>query len=121
MTESATTARVVAEYLQRRQIDLSTEAVARAEVLSLLIDRFGPIVEREVRLAPGEYVGLMVGSVAVSVRLRGEGVRQVAEQIERYAAFEQIGSFVVAARKALALRSVIGGKPVVPVALWGLT
>lgn len=90
------------------------------EALAEVLRRAGYGFEREVRLAPGDRIDLLVGDLGVEVKIKG-GPSGVAEQLDRYLTHERVaGLLLVTDRVQLArIAPSLRGKPFRVVTLLG--
>lgn len=103
----------VAAVLKRLLVNLSSEALAQADIETALRAHFlDRLVEREVRLSATDRVDFMVDGVAIEVKVRASAARGLVSQIGRYARHERVTSIVVATAKAATVPTIVGGKPV---------
>lgn len=94
MTDSLILARRIACRIERFRIDVSTEAAANRSIRDAL-ESDGIICEAEVRLTPKDRIDLLAGTVGIEVKVAGSR-RDVARQLERYAASDRIEALVLA-------------------------
>lgn len=113
----------VAEAIHRYRFRWHTEADLQAGLAGALTDA-GFTVEREVRLSAHDRVDLMVGTVAVEVKVakgRAAVANAVASQLARYAAHPEVSALVLVTTtvRHKAMPAVMNGKPVSVVVLQG--
>ncbi|MBY6055349.1 hypothetical protein [Leisingera daeponensis] len=98
MTEApADLAARIAFAIQGLRVNVTSESSAHDGVEAGL-RAAGFHVEREVRLSPRDRVDLMIGPVAVEVKVKkSQGRRQIFKQLQRYAEHERVGALVLAA------------------------
>jgi len=101
---------LVLERLRSVRADLSDEKRAQAGIAAALASLGAP-VEREVRLAPGDVIDILVGPLGIEVKLKGARKVAVWKQLERYARHERIGGLILASNLAMGLPDAVGGKP----------
>lgn len=113
------TARTVAEVLAPYRFRWAREDDLQRAIAGALAGAGLPL-EREVALTRRDRVDLLVGRVAVEVKIAGSA-RGVRRQLARYAGSPLVDEIVlVTARSAhTALAGVVGGKPVEVVSLAG--
>lgn len=103
-------ARRIVAICDRSQINVSTEGAAHI-ALSKALRAQGMEVEDEVLLNPKDRIDLLVGSVGVEVKIKGQR-RDIFRQLERYAASDRIAVLVlVTSTPWPATIREIGGKP----------
>ena len=101
----------VASLVRGFRIDLSNEKAAQAE-LHLGFEAAGLDVEREVRLAPGDIIDMMLPcGLGIEVKLRGAQKRRVFGQMVRYASHERVAGLLLISNMAMGLPPSINGKP----------
>lgn len=123
--------RQVIAALEGKRYPLATEKMLQAAMEIDLIRRFEidgqpcavnqGFVCRELPIVGGVIDFLVIdhpgpGATGIEVKIKGHA-RDIAKQIERYAAEPMLAGIVVASAKALRLPAEIGGKPVVVVDL----
>lgn len=101
--------------LIRRHYYTYASEVELHEQLALVIGRAGIPVRREARLTPRDRVDLLVGDIAIEVKVKGK--RVPLEQLERYAEHDAVGGLLLVTTRAATLPPTIGGKPAAVVSL----
>ena len=100
-----------------------TEEALHAQVRSALEDAgFFPI--HEARLAPRCRIDFLVEDLGIEIKKNRPNASRLKSQLERYAACEMIAQLLVITPRGVRLPKVIGGKPVVQIALealWGIS
>lgn len=66
---------------------------------------------REVHLGPRYIVDFMVRDIAIEVKIKGAR-RAIFRQLERYCAYDAVGSIILATNVPMGLPDTINGKPV---------
>lgn len=104
------TARDIVKFIQSRRWTLSDEKSLQASIAEQM-DAAGILYEREVRLAPGDIVDFMVGSIAVEVKIGGQR-RAIFRQCMRYCEHDRVSDLVLATNVAIGLPGTMVGKSV---------
>jgi len=105
------TARSVVAVLRAARVDLTNEKRAQADLAAALAAA-GHGCAREVRLAPGDIVDLMVDdAIAVEVKLNRARRAEIGRQLARYARHDRVAALVLATNRAVGLAASIEGKP----------
>lgn len=94
MSDPRVTARRIVAICQRSQIGVSTEGEAHYWLADAL-RRDGLQAETEVRLTTRDRIDIMVGNVAVEVKVQGSR-REIWRQLQRYADLPDIHAIVIA-------------------------
>jgi len=110
MTDPRLIARRIVAACERSRINVSTEDSAHLS-LSKALRAQGMVVEDEVRLSPKDRIDLLIGTVGVEVKIKGQR-RDIYHQLQRYAASDRIEALVLvtSAPWPATIRE-IGGKP----------
>lgn len=91
--------------------DLSDEKRAQAEVESALL-LAGIEHERECRLSHGDIVDFLVlGDIALEIKLKGARKKSVYQQLQRYASHETVRIIILMTNLSMGLPEEINGKP----------
>lgn len=103
-------ARRIVAACERSRINVSTEGAAHI-ALSKALRAQGMEVQDEVALSEKDRIDLLIGTVGVEVKIKGQR-REIFRQLERYAASERIEALVLvtSAPWPASIRE-IGGKP----------
>lgn len=99
------------------RVRLTTEKQTQSDLAHVFaVD--GTPAEREVRLAPGDIIDLIVrGRVGVEVKLKHARPADIVRQLERYATSPRIAGLLLATNRAMNLPGSMNGKPVRVVSL----
>lgn len=102
----------VVEVLRRSRILYATERDLQDAVEDALTGA-GLLVEREVPLSSYSRIDFVVGDVGIECKISGAW-RSVARQLERYAAFDRIGSLLLVTTRNLHsnVPLTMSGKPI---------
>ena len=101
----------VIDLVHRTTLSLSTEKATQADLHAALV-MAGIGAEREVRLAPGDIIDLLLPcGLGIEVKLRGAQKRRVFAQLVRYAGHERIRGLLLVTNLPMGLPPVIQGKP----------
>jgi hypothetical protein len=86
------------------------------EGITAVLERAGFSPQREVRLGAADRIDIMVGSIGIEVKIAGSATG-VFEQLQRYAAHEEITALVLVTSKYQRLPDEAGGKPLSTISL----
>lgn len=111
MTEAQRSMSDLLAVLRDARVDLSNEKRAQAAIAEAF-SLAGVSFAREVRLSPSDIVDFVVGDVAIELKLRGAGKKDVYRQLCRYAAHDRVAAIVLASNLSMGLPETINGKDV---------
>lgn len=100
------TDQAIAGVLSRARLNASTETVLQQRIGEAL-DAAGIVYEREARLAPGERIDFLCGTVGIEAKLKCTR-RKIWRQLERYAENPLITSLILVTGTAMGLPPAIG-------------
>lgn len=109
----------VAALLATGRFTLSPESETQAEIETFLAARLplGCGLSREHRLSAANRPDFLIdGRIVVEVKVRGQSRREIARQLERYAAHDGVEAIVLATNVAMQTRACgyageVGGRP----------
>ncbi len=104
----------VLEILGGHRFNLNREGATQEEIGSVLRQNLGAdLVAREHHLGPGDIPDFLIaGQIVVEVKLKNHNQpRRVFAQLERYAAYPDVKTIVLATNLSMGLPPTICGKP----------
>lgn len=109
--------RALVKFLETRRWPLSDETRLQ-ECVADELTRSAYVFEREVRLAKGDIIDFMVGSIGIELKIAGQR-RAIYRQCERYCAHDRVQALILGTSAAMGLPESINERPVF-VALLGI-
>ena len=93
------------------------------ELAAQALSGAGIAAEHEARLAPRCRIDFLAGEIGIEIKKKRPERSRLLEQLNRYAACDQVAALVVVAPRGVNLPAKIGGKPVKMLSLerlWGI-
>ncbi|AHJ13135.1 DUF5131 family protein [Sulfurospirillum multivorans] len=98
--------------LSKRRLNLSDEKLLQNDIASAF-DHSSIAYEREVKIKDKSIVDFMIGTLAIEVKIRGNGsAMSIYRQIERYCDSDQVEAILLLTSKTMTLPETINGKAV---------
>jgi len=98
--------------LSKRRLNLSDEKLLQNDIASAF-DHSSIVYEREVKIKDKSIVDFMIGTLAIEVKIRGNGsAMSIYRQIERYCDSDQVEAILLLTSKTMTLPETINGKAV---------
>lgn len=105
----------IVKFIERHRWPLSSEKDLQEMFHAALVSAGVP-ARREVRLDEESIIDVMIGSVGVEMKIKGQR-RAIYQQCERYCMIERVESLVLATAVSMGMPQVINCKPVMVASL----